>query len=256
MISYEWKGDIKKIIKTIEKNLDKIRVSLPFDIWFTLKISLAIAYTQIDLKKAKEIARECYLKLKRKKYKSPYFLFDLATFYMHASEYKRAEKLLNNAIEKVDKDREIFIEKLSIIHFVRGNFQESVNLIKKSRLPKWACVSKLLRYLSAKYLFKGEFQKSYEYLKKALEISKIEDSYDIWMCTFLLSIYYSLIGELKEAKRILREISPFLLKRGLFGEKNICDIVLNKKNVKIKKNFSPFLKIINLLKERRYYKEY
>ncbi len=225
-----WTEELKK---NLNKKTSKRQTSLLFALHLSLLISEGLSVAgSLEIKKAFQIARKCRRLLTRRKYTYPYFLLDLAVLYITLDDFRKAEKLIYQAINKVDeaKRRRLKSTLAVYVHLVRGELQEGTRLLKEAEAYAWTRHAHILRFRSLFTLLKGMPSKTIELATEALRRSRKEELHqDIANSYLAIASAYCSLGEKAKAHRILARLLPFLAKSKMKRFVIIYKFLLGKK---------------------------
>ncbi|MEM2784295.1 MAG: helix-turn-helix domain-containing protein [Nitrososphaerota archaeon] len=256
LIALEWKGDFKEIIKEAKKLKKLIGSSecLLIFKWTTL-VSEAIAHIHLlNIKEAKEIAKICEQILKRKKYSSPYFEFDLGILWFALENYKKAEEYYLNSLERVEENFKKKIKgEIFRIYLIKGDLRSIKKFQKGIEIGEWGENAFYLSFLALLNLLRGKVEKSMEFAKNALDILEKEGlKSHIFQLYLTMASIYSAIGEKNKGISLLKSIINFLEKNGLKKQALILKILTSKKSIKVKKlSLLPTIKLLFLIKNKK-----
>jgi len=225
-----WTEELKK---NLNKKTSKRQTSLLFALHLSLLISEGLSVAgSLEIKKAFQIAGNCRRLLTRRKHTYPYFLLDLAVLYITLDDFRKAEKLIYQAINKVDeaKRRRLKSTLAVYVHLIRGELQKGARLLKEAEAYEWTRHAHILRFRSLFTLLKGMPSKTIELATEALRRSRKEELHqDIANSYLAIASAYCSLGEKAKAHRILARLLPFLAKSKMKRFVIIYKFLLDKK---------------------------
>ncbi|MEO0232037.1 MAG: hypothetical protein ABIM29_05800 [candidate division WOR-3 bacterium] len=251
MIALEWLCEPEKIIKISSKFLKYFKNINDKNLKFHFLISRGIAFAHLgEFRRVKEILKEC----KKFAIPNPEFYLPISSLYSFIYENNNAIK----NIHFVSKKNDTFYLYLSSFIFNAGDYVKLSKILKRLKIDKEREYLKDL-ILSARFLIKGEINKSQEYLIRSLKGFKRSRFKDyIFSSSLIYSQIYCFLGKYKEGLSIIRKLLPFLRKYKLKRDLSIASILLSGKIEKKFLNY-PLIKILYFLnrakkKESYYYK--
>ncbi|MEO0183783.1 MAG: hypothetical protein ABIL40_09950 [candidate division WOR-3 bacterium] len=258
-----WKGDLvnqQKILKEL-KSFFKIKkrkriAAMEFNLFFTILIAEANLYIDLfKIDKAYYLARNCHLRLRRRKNQDSNLILHLARLYVRLGEIKKAEYWYQQALVGMsdEQKRELNAQLALNIHFMKGEYKQALELCKDPNLPEWIRMALPLRFKSLYYLIKGNLNLAIETATKSLNLSKEQElPRDIFNSYLTIAAAFNAMNEKDRAMMILKNLKRYIEKFKLTVQKKMLQIIL-KENLGLSDGFNlPILKIGLLLQKNKY----
>ncbi len=251
--------ELEKMIKNYSSFSKKLGSYLLFESKFTLLISKGILYSRLlKTREAKRIAQTCHTMLKRLKNPSPYLMLDLGALYNRIQEYKRAQYWFSQGIDRVDdKTRGIYLGSLAFIYLMKGNCKKAFSILNDAQFYKWTRGALPHIYQSLYHILKGNLSDALSSAVAALKYAKSHQSALIVWASMIIAGIYGSLGNEKKSHRMLKQLIPFLKENELTTQLKVVDYILhpNKKDVPAKNPY-PSLRLLYLIKNRKYFKAF
>ncbi len=232
---------------------------LLFPLNFPILVSEGIARAQLsEIKKASEISRHCCVLIKRRKYISDSFIYDLGSLCTWTENFKKAEYCFLRVLDEAEEEqKQAHKRNLGFLYFHKGDYKRAISILKNVKMRGWGYDSKVLMCDAMYSLVKGMPDEAIALSSRALSISK-KNELNIGIITAysrIASAYCSL-GKRTKALAILRRILPFA-KRNFKRIADIFEYIVSPTTwPKLKKvsadNLLPTVKLIHLLKTGHY----
>jgi len=214
----EHKRTMQKM-KTLEALLKRIGVR-PSHLDFSLQFSFLIAEGStyailLKIGKAFDTARTCRNLLMRRKYVSPFFMYELGQLYANLGDFREAGHWYLKALDSNDeKTKKIVKNYLSIVYFHHGEYKKAIDLMKQAYMGAWGLRNRIFLYQAIWYLFRGMPHKTILLSTKAIFLFRKEEiQRGELLAYFTIAIAYCSLGESAKAKRILEKLLLFLTKK-------------------------------------------
>ncbi|MEO0128948.1 MAG: helix-turn-helix domain-containing protein [candidate division WOR-3 bacterium] len=257
-----WKGDLltqQKILnelKAIFKIKRKRFAITEFNLFFTLLIAEGNFYIDLfKIDRAYHIARNCHLRLMRRKNPDANLILHLARLYVRLGEIKKAEYWYQKALMQMSDDmkRELNAQLALNIYFMKGEYKNAMELCKDINLPEWIRTALPLRFKSLYYLIKGNPNLAIETATKSLNLSKEQElPRDIFNAYLTIAAAFNTMNEKNKAIIILRNLKRYIKKFKLKVQEKMLQIILEGDRNWGEEYKLPILRIGVLLRNNRY----
>ena len=265
-MALSWNGEPLKMLKKVEELKDTFPNKESYSSYIlsgprlTLLTSLGFAYTGLlKIKEASDIARTCRNILKRRKYTSAFSRRDLGQLYALLEDFEEAKYWYTSSIDNLSgREKKITKSLLADTYIVKGEYKKALELLRNEELDHWGSRSRITRIRSMRVLTKGMPNKAISLATKVLaSLEKEEAKGSIFGCYFTIASAYCSLGEQTRARRILKELLPFLTKNKLSEVKTMIDILISddpseKISMPSYEESLPTIKVLLLLKNGQY----
>jgi tetratricopeptide (TPR) repeat protein len=267
-MALSWNGEPLKMAKRVDelRNLFKENGGCSsyslFGPRFFLLTSQGFAYTGLlKIKQASDIARKCRSMLTRRKHIFPVFMRTLGQLYAQLEDFEEAKNWYLKSINMLStREKMITNSFLADTHVVKGEYKQALEVLRHKELDHWGSRSRMARIKSMWLLTKGLPHRAISLATDVLgSLEKEEAKGSIFGCYFTIASAYCSLGERTRARRILRELLPYLKKNKLHEIKTMIHILITqpshaKFSKRQNKELLPTIKVLHLLRNNDYLK--